>query len=110
MIPPIGAVSALGPGAGITPISGLGADSQLGGASATSATGGFGGALLHALDSVQQAQDTAATTTQGLATGAVTDPAQAITAMESAQLTMELASQVSAKATQDIQTIFSTPL
>ena len=66
--------------------------------------------LSNAIGSVQDAQNTANSAAQAVAMGQTTDPTQAITAVENAQLTMELASQVSSKATQDLQTIFSTQL
>lgn len=111
MIPPISALSALGPEARIAPIAGLGpigtaAVNPVSGTSPTS----FANALSGALNSVQQTQGTADVASQQLATGQVTDPTKAITAVEDAQLQMELASQVSQKATQDVQTIFSTQL
>ncbi len=109
MIVPVSSLSALGGAASIDPIGGLGAASQVTASSPASSTS-FAGALSNALDSVQQAQTTANTAEQGLATGQVTDPTQAITAVENAQMAMELASQVSSKATQDVQTIFSTQL
>ena len=107
MIPPVGALNLLGSEANIAPIGGLGAQA---GAAGVSGTGSFASALSNALGSVQQAQTTADTASQQLATGQVSDPTQAITAVENAQLEMELASQVSTKATQDIQTIFATQL
>jgi flagellar hook-basal body complex protein FliE len=109
VIVPVGSLNALGSGASIDPIGGLGASSQVAAAGPSAGTS-FASELSNALDSVQQAQTTAATSEQGLATGAITDPTQAITAVENAQMAMELASQVSQKATSDVQTIFSTQL
>ncbi len=109
MIVPVGSVSALGSGASIDPIGGLGASSQVA-ATGPSAGTSFASELSNAINGVQQDQTTAATAEQGLATGAITDPTQAITAVENAQMAMELASQVSQKATSDVQTIFSTQL
>ena len=109
MIVPVSALNALGAGANISPIAGLGPAAHTGAAAAPSSTS-FADALSNALGSVQQAQTTASTASQQLATGQITDPTQAITTVENAQLEMELASQVSQKATQDVQTIFSTQL
>ncbi len=106
MIAPIGALSALGSAANIAPIGGLGATTAV----APSSSSGFGQALANALDSVQNQQTSANAAEQSLATGAITDPTQAITAVENAQMAMELASQVTQKATADVQTIFSTQL
>ena len=108
MIVPVSSLSALGAGANIAPVGGLGAAAQTGTPAASSTS--FADALSNALGSVQQAQTTASTASQQLATGQISDPTQAITAVENAQLEMELASQVSQKATQDVQTIFSTQL
>jgi len=111
VIPPVGASSLLGSQAVISPIGGLGSEAQIGSSNPSSGSGGsFAQALSGAIGSLQQSQDAANTAAQGLATGAVSDPTQAITAVENAQLAMELASQVSSKATQDIQTIFQTQL
>lgn len=108
MIVPVSALNALGAGANISPIAGLGPAAQTGAAGASSSS--FADALSNALGSVQQAQSTANSASEQLATGQITDPTQAITTVENAQLEMELASQVSQKATQDVQTIFSTQL
>lgn len=111
MIPPVGAASPLGSDALISPIGGLGSSAQIGASNPAGASGGtFSQALTGAVNSLQSSVDTANTAGQGLATGAVTDPTQAITAVENAQIAMELASQISSKATQDVQTIFSTQL
>ena len=108
MIVPAVSLSALGSGAGIAPIGGLGSGAQV---TAPNAAGtSFAGALSNAIGSLQQTQDTANAAAQSLATGQVTDPTQAITAVENASLAMQLASQVSSKATQDVQSIFSTQL
>jgi flagellar hook-basal body complex protein FliE len=109
VIVPVSSIGALGAGANIDPIAGLGSVSQTS-AAAPSATSGFGQALANALDSVQNAQTTANTAEQSLATGQVTDPTQAITDVMNAQMSIELASQVTQKATQSLQSIFSTQL
>lgn len=100
-------MGALGPAAGIGAIGGLGNQAAPAAAGST-AGGGFAGALTNAIDALQQTQTTANTAAQQLATGQVTDPTTAITAVENAQLAMELASQVSDKAVSAIQTIFQT--
>ncbi len=110
MIVPVSSLSALGSGANIDQIGGLGAAGQTVAATPSSSSSGFGQALANALDSVQNQQTSANTAEQSLATGQITDPTQAITAVENAQMAMELASQVTQKATSDVQTIFSTQL
>lgn len=107
MIPP---VAALGPQAYIAPIGNLAGAPAQQPASTTSAANptGFSGVLTSALNSLQQTQTTADQASQALATGQVTDPTQAVTAVEHAQLAMELASQISTKAMADVQTIFNT--
>jgi len=112
VIPPISAVSVLGPEARISPIAGLGPAGTSAINPAANGTNGasFADTLTGAINSVQQTQSTADAASQQLATGQITDPTKAITAVENAQLQMELASQVSQKATQDVQTIFSTSL
>ncbi len=109
MIVPVSALSALGPSANIDPIGGLGAAAGAAAPGATSSTT-FAGTLSNAIGSLEQSQTTANTASQQLATGQVSDPTQAITSVEDAQLEMELASQISQKATSDVQSIFSTQL
>jgi flagellar hook-basal body complex protein FliE len=114
VIPPIsGAIGPLGPAEwGISPITGLGADAQIGATGATGATGSgagsFGGALTNAISSLEQTQTTASTAAQQLATGKATDPTQAVTAVENAALSMQLASQLRTKLAEAETTIFNT--
>jgi flagellar hook-basal body complex protein FliE len=80
------------------------------GANPTSTTGGgsFGGALADAIDSLDKTQATATQAAQGLATGTLTDPTQAVTAVENASLSMDLAAQIRDKLTTAESTIFQT--
>ncbi len=112
MIPPIsGAIGPLGPAEwSISPITSAGA-----GIPATSATpssadsnGGFGGALTNAINALEQTQTNATATAQALATGQLTDPTQAVAAIQNASLTMQLASQVRNKLDDAATTIFQT--
>lgn len=106
---PINALAALGNGAQITPVSGLGSASSLLASTPSGQSGsGFGDALAQAVSSLQQTQDTAATAATQLATGQTTDPTTAVTDVENAQLAMELASTITQKATTSLQTIFQT--
>jgi flagellar hook-basal body complex protein FliE len=104
MIAPLsGALSALGHQAVIGPLNSSGA-------AATGATGSasFGSQLTSAISSLDQSQQTASADAQGLATGTITDPTQAVTAVENASLTMDLASQIRDKLVSAENTIFST--
>lgn len=71
-------------------------------------SGGFGGALSNAMNSLEQTQASATSAAQGLATGTLTDPTQAVTAVENASLSMDLAAQVRDKLVSATDTIFQT--
>jgi flagellar hook-basal body complex protein FliE len=88
----------------ISPISGIGVP----GATSTAApagSGSFGSALNNAISSLENTQATASTDAQQLATGQLSDPTVAITAVENAQLAMDFASQVRNALTTDATTI-----
>jgi flagellar hook-basal body complex protein FliE len=70
--------------------------------------GSFGGALSNALGSLEQTQASATQASQGLATGQLSDPTQAITAVENASLSMDLAAQIRDKLVTAENTIFQT--
>jgi len=72
------------------------------------AAGSFGGALSNALSSLEQTQANATNASQGLATGQLSDPTQAVTAVENASLSMDLASQIRDKLVSAETTIFNT--
>jgi flagellar hook-basal body complex protein FliE len=113
--PVAAALSPLGSGewnvGSIGSLGGVGGLGAAGGASGVSAAGGsFGNALTNAVTSLQQTQDSASQAAQGLATGTVTDPTQAVTAVENASLSMDLAAQVQNKLLADENTIFQTQL
>jgi len=90
-------------------IGGLGQDANAA-TNGTGATGGssFGDALSGAINSLDQTQVSASNTAQQLATGQISDPTQAITAVENASLQMDLAAQIRTKLTDAVQTIFQT--
>ena len=106
MIPAIS--GAIGPlGAGEWSVGGVGS------VGSTTATGGtssasFGGVLTNAIGSLEQSQANATNAAQGLATGTLTDPTQAVTAVENASLTMDLAAQIRDKLINAESTIFNT--
>jgi flagellar hook-basal body complex protein FliE len=72
------------------------------------ASGSFGGALSNALSSLEQTQSNATNAAQGLATGQLSDPTQAVTAVENASLSMDLAAQIRDKLVSAETTIFNT--
>ena len=107
MIPAIsGAVSALGAG-GVGSVGSLGSAGSLG-TPATTGGGSFRGALSNAVNSLESTQAAGTTAAQGLATGTISDPTTAITAVENASLSMDLASQIRDKLVADENTIFQT--
>ncbi len=107
IIPSIG-IGGLGPSEWkISPISGSGAPA---GVAATTSAGGnaggsFGSALSNAITSLENTQATASTASQQLATGQLTDPTVAITAVENAQMAMDFAAQVRNALTTDATTL-----
>jgi flagellar hook-basal body complex protein FliE len=109
IIPPIGglaselgAAQATAAGGGAPPS--VGAGGEAAGAEAT----GFGGELTEAISSLEKTQDSAASASQALATGTVSDPESAIVTVQDAQLAMDLAAQIRTKATEATQSIFNT--
>ena len=71
-------------------------------------SGGFSGALSNAMNSLEATQASATSAAQGLATGQVSDPTQAVTAVENASLSMDLAAQIRDKLVSGVDTIFAT--
>ena len=70
--------------------------------------GSFSGALSNALSSLETTQANATQASQGLATGQLSDPTQAVTAVENASLSMDLAAQIRDKLVSAETTIFQT--
>jgi flagellar hook-basal body complex protein FliE len=70
----------------------------------------FGDALTSAIGSLENTQATATTAAQQLATGTISDPTQAITAVENASLSMDFASQLRNQIDAAATTIFQTQL
>ena len=115
MIPPIsGAVGPLGPSEWtIPPVGQLGQvdpNAQIGAGAASGTGGSFGSALTNAIDSLEQSQAAATTASQQLATGTLSDPTQAVTAVENASLEMDFASQIQSKLIGDATNIFQTTI
>ena len=108
MIPAIsGAINALGAG-GVGSVGSLGSAGSVGSTTGAGSAQGFSGALSSARNSLETTQANATSASQGLATGTISDPTQAITAVENASLSMDLAAQVRDKLVSAESTIFQT--
>jgi flagellar hook-basal body complex protein FliE len=93
----------------IAPVEGV--DSSTAGAgSATGAGGGFGSLLGDALGALTKTQTDAAAGAQSLAAGTAQDPTAVVMAVERAQLSMQLASQIRNKLVESAQDIFHTQI
>ena len=68
----------------------------------------FGDVLGKSIQSLTTSQEEASKASQALATGQASDPTQVVMAVERAQLSMQLASQIRDKAVEATQTIFHT--
>jgi flagellar hook-basal body complex protein FliE len=75
---------------------------------AADAGAGFGGMLSTAIGSLTKTQTEAADGAQALAAGTASDPTAVVMAVERAQLSMQLASQLRTKAVEAVQDIFHT--
>ena len=111
MIPAIsGAIGPLGPSewsvGGVGGVGALGQDPAA--AVSPAGSGSFSGALTSALSSLEQTQAQGTSAAQALATGQLSDPTQAVTAVENASLAMDLASQIRTKLVDSVQNVFQT--
>ena len=68
--------------------------------------GGFGSMLTNAIGDLEKTQNAAATQAQELATGQTNDISSVVTAVQEAQLSMQLASQVRNKAVEAYTELF----
>jgi flagellar hook-basal body complex protein FliE len=68
----------------------------------------FGSMLGDQLSSLEKTQNAAADASRSLADGTATDPSSAVVAVERAQLSMQLASQLRTKGVEALQEIFHT--
>jgi flagellar hook-basal body complex protein FliE len=75
---------------------------------ATQSGSGFGDMLGKAIDSVAADQENASAASRALATGQASDPTAVVMAVERAQLSMQLASQIRTKVVEAAQDIFHT--
>jgi flagellar hook-basal body complex protein FliE len=80
------------------------------GAAAADPSGGFGGMLTNAIGSLEKTQEAASTQATALATGQTQDLSSVVTAVQEAQLSMELATQVRSKAVEAYTEIFHTQI
>lgn len=113
MIPAIStAVHALGAQAQIGPVGSRGAGTADGGLATAPAqgAGSFSSQLSGAIGALDKSQNVASTDAQGLATGTISDPTQAVTAVENATLTMDMASQIQSKLVSAANTLFTTQM
>jgi flagellar hook-basal body complex protein FliE len=85
-----------------------GADWQIAPVEAPAEAGATGSGFQKMLSGLQATQTEAAQAAQDLATGQATDPTAVVMAVERAQLSMQLASQIRTKAVEAVQTIFQT--
>lgn len=112
-IPPIGSLEAL---SALTPSSGpsvkAGKEAEAGGAlgieEGAQANGSFGNALAKALNSLEGSQSSAEVAAAEVATGTTSNPEAAVVKVQNAELEMQLASQMRAKASEALQTILQT--
>lgn len=79
-------------------------------AGAADPAGGFGGMLSNAIGDLEKTQVAASTQATELATGQTQDLSSVVTAVQEAQLSMELATQVRGKAVEAYTEIFHTQI
>ncbi|HEY6759732.1 MAG TPA: flagellar hook-basal body complex protein FliE [Baekduia sp.] len=75
---------------------------------AAGGSGSFASALGNQLSALESSQNDAASASRSLADGTATDPTQAVVAVERAQLSMQLASQLRTKGVDALQEVFHT--
>lgn len=85
-----------------------GAEWQIAPVEAPAEAGATGSGFQKMLSGLQATQTEAAQAAQDLATGQASDPTAVVMAVERAQLSMQLASQIRTKAVEAVQTIFQT--
>lgn len=91
-------------------VSGVAGVSGLTGPAGSGPSGSFGDALAQQIGNLSQLQDTAATASQSLADGTATDVSSVVTAVEKAQLAMQLAGQIRTKGSEAINDVFHTQI
>lgn len=108
-IPGIGGPAATGPASATDALSGVGGVDGVGAGGAVSG-GGFGDMLAKQVGNLTDLQESAATASQSLANGTATDVSSVVTAVEKAQLAMQLAGQIRTKGSEAINDIFHTQI
>jgi flagellar hook-basal body complex protein FliE len=107
-------IPSMGGIAGIGPTQPGGSEWSIGALDGTPTAGGasggpsFASALGDQLSALQKTQNVAADASRSLADGTATDPTKAIVAVERAQLSMQLASQLRTKGVDALQDLFHT--
>lgn len=104
-IPGVGSVGGVG---GVDPATDPA--TALGGPAGTGPSGSFGDVLTQQISNLSNLQDSAATASQSLADGTATDVSSVVTAVEKAQLAMQLAGQIRTKGSEAVNDIFHTQI
>jgi flagellar hook-basal body complex protein FliE len=107
VVPPVGA---LGPEWQIAGVGGPDAPTAPDSVAGSGSGGGFGDVLAQQIGNLSDLQETAATASQSLANGTATDVSSVVTAVEKAQLAMQLAGQIRTKGSEAINDIFHTQI
>lgn len=98
----------------VPPVGALGAELQIPDVTVTepapTGSAGFGDVLAQQIGKLADLQETAATASQSLANGTATDVSSVVTAVEKAQLAMQLAGQLRTKGSEAINDIFHTQI
>lgn len=111
MIPPVSALGAEWQLPGVGSVSDPpGVSSDVAGVGGGGSGSGFGGMLTQQIDNLSNLQDAATTASQSLADGTATDVSSVVTAVEKAQLAMQLAGQIRTKGSDAINDIFHTQI
>jgi len=105
VVPPVGALGAEFqiPGVTATGVGGVESGAGAGG-------GSFGDMLAQQVGNLSDLQENAASASQSLANGTATDVSSVVTAVEKAQLAMQLAGQIRTKGSEAINDIFHTQI
>ncbi len=106
VVPPVGALGVIGPE---WQVGGIAPTADAAGAGETGSAG-FGAVLSQQISNLTELQESAATASQSLANGTATDIVSVVTAVEKAQLAMQLAGQIRAKGSEAINDIFHTQI
>jgi len=109
-IPGLGSVGGVGGVDPATDPSGVAGVAGLTGPAGTGPSGSFGDVLTQQIGNLTNLQDSAATASQSLADGTATDVSSVVTAVEKAQLAMQLAGQIRTKGSEAVNDIFHTQI